>query len=289
MAHKVIITSDSTCDLSKELLENYGIVINPLTIILGAQDYRDGVDVTPDDIYDFVAKTGQLPKTAAANITEYEDFFRPYVEQGYQIVHFTISSQMSGSFHNSELAAATFPEVYAVDSQNLSTGIGLLVLRAAELAREGLSAKEIYEQICALRDKVDVSFVVDTLEYLYKGGRCSSVAKLGANLLQLKPCIEVKKGAMGVGKKYRGKIADVVPAYIAQRLHDPDDIDTHRVFVTHSGCPKEMEDKAVAKVKELMHFDEILVTRAGCSVSTHCGPNTLGVLFIRKSPICKDS
>lgn len=285
MNKPIIISSDSTCDLSKELVERYQIRTIPLGVTLGDAVYRDGVDITPDDIYAYHAKTGQLPKTSAINIAENADFFAELTREGSAVIHFTIGSSMSATYNNARLAAEEFEDVYVIDSKNLSTGNGLLVVAAAEMAKQGMEAKEIAEKVSALVDCVDASFVVDNLEYLAKGGRCSSVAAFGANLLQLKPCIAVKDGAMGVGKKYRGKFGKVLLEYVAERLADGEDIDLDRVFVTHAGCDPEVVESVVAAVKQALPFKEVFVTRAGCTISSHCGANTLGVLFIRKTPL----
>ena len=279
---KVKITSDSTCDLSPELIAQYGIDILPLLITFGENAYRDGVDTSPEDIYRYVQETGTLPKTCALNISEYEDFFRKWTDEGYALVHFCIGSHFSSTCQNAQVAAQSFEQVYIVDSQNLSTGQGLLVLRAAELAKQGLSAREIADACCALAPKVEASFVLDDLEYLVKGGRCSGVAAFGANLLKLKPCIEVRGGVMEPAKKYRGKIQHVILEYIADKLTGREDLDKSRVFITHTRCEPEWVEAALQKVRELVpDFAEVLETTAGATVTTHCGPSTLGVLFIR--------
>lgn len=285
MSKKVIIASDSTCDLSPELIERYQVKILPLGVNLGDNLYRDGVDITPDEIYVHYEKTGQLPKTSAVNIAECEEFFRQHTEDGSSMVFFTISSEMSSTCSNAKIAAEEFDDVYVVDTKNLSTGCGLLVTAAAEMAAQGRCAHEIAEHCEALANCVDASFVVDNLEFLHKGGRCSAVAAFGANLLQLKPCITVKGGKMGVGKKYRGKFPSVLQKYIAERIGDASDIDLDRIFVTHAGCDEGIVAQCVEQVKSLAPFKEVLVTRAGCTISSHCGRNTLGVLFIRKSPL----
>lgn len=285
MAEKIIVTSDSTTDLSPELLERYGIITLPMGITLGDKTYRDGVDITPDYIYEYQKKYGELPKTAATNVSECIDFFKPLVDKGYTIIHFTISSEMSSTYNNSCIAADDFENVYVVDTRNLSTGGGLLLLAACDMIKEGISAQDIAYRCRDLANNVDASFVIDSLEYLYKGGRCSALSMLGANLLKLKPCIEVKNGAMGVGKKYRGKFADVLKQYAEDRLVDKDDLVPTRVFITHAGCEKQVVDSIVDLVKSKGIFDEVFVTRAGCTVSSHCGANTLGVLFIRKTQL----
>ena len=281
MSKKVIIASDSTCDLSPELIEKYGIKILPLSVRLGENDYKDGVDVTPDDIYEHYRKTGELPKTAAVNVSDFADFFESATEAGSEVVVFTISALMSSTYNNARLASEDFNGVYAVDTKNLSTGGGLLVLKAADMAAEGYTAEDIAKACEALTDKVDASFVIDDLEFLYKGGRCSALEKFGANLLKLKPCITVKDAKMGVGKKYRGNFADVLPKYVEDRIGDGSEIEKGRVFVTHAGCDMNVVNGCVEQVKAV-GFEEVLITRAGCTISSHCGQNTLGVLFLRK-------
>lgn len=282
MSKKVLIASDSTCDLSPELIEKYGIKILPLKVMLGENEFSDGVDINPDVIYEHYEKTGELPKTAAVNIAGFSSFYEKFVNEGYSIVMFTISSSMSSTYNNARLAAEDFEDVYAVDTKNLSTGGGLLVLSACDMAEQGMSAAEIASACEELTGSVDASFVIDNLEFLHKGGRCSAVERIGASMLQLKPCIVVKDGAMGVGKKYRGKFADVLKKYIEDRVGDASDIRTNRIFVTHAGCDSEIVEACVNEVKGLADFGEVLITRAGCTVSSHCGRNTLGVLFIRK-------
>lgn len=282
---KLIISSDSTCDLSQELIDRYQIKIIPMGVSLGDKLYRDGFDITPDDIYAHHAKTGQLPKTSAINMAECAEYFAELTKDGSAVIHFTISASLSATYNNARVAAEDFENVYVVDSQNLSTGNGLLVIAAAEMAKRGLTAKEIVDKVRILASCVDASFIVDNLEYLAKGGRCSAVAAFGANLLQLKPCINVKNGAMGVGKKYRGKFEKVLNGYVAERLADKDNIDLDRVFVTHAGCDPKVVEEVVEAVKNTLPFKEVFITRAGCTVSSHCGANTLGVLFVRKTPL----
>ncbi len=282
------ISADSTVDLSNELLEKYGISIFSLHINLGEDEYNDdGKSICPDDLYAYAERTGELAKTAAGGLVEYEEFFEKMTQDGDTLIHFNISSSLSSSHNNARMAAEDMENVYVIDSLNLSTGIGLLVIRAAELAAEGKSAEEIISDIKEKIPCADVSFVIDTLEYLHKGGRCSALAKFGANLLSLKPCIEVREGAMGAHKKYKGKISGIIPGYIRDRIVDVDDIITDRIFVTHTKMDDETVAKAVEQVKEMGIFGEVLETTAGCTISTHCGPNTLGVLFLRKSPIVK--
>ena len=276
------ITCDSTCDLTASLYETYRAQPVPLGVSLGDDFRRDGVDIKPQDIYAFAAATGSLPKTSAISVGEYEELFRSLTAQGDPVIHINLSSELSASHQNACLAAQMVGNVYVVDSRNLSSGSGHLVLIARELADEGKSPEEIVAALEEARAKLDVSFVLQTLEYLHMGGRCSGVAAFGANLMKLRPEIEVIGGKMQVGHKYRGTMEKTILAYIRGRLEGRTDIDCHRIFITHSGVPQDIEDKAVALVKELQPFREVIVTSAGCTISSHCGPNCLGVLFLRK-------
>ena len=280
---RVIIASDSTCDLAPELLEKYGIRLVPLGVSLGGEQYFDGVDIDADAIYRHYEETGELPKTCAPNIAALTAFFGELSEGGNAVVFFTISAEMSSTCNNARLAAQEFEDVHVVDTRNLSTGGGLLVIRAAEMAKQGMPAAEIARECEALSDRVDASFVIDNLEFLHKGGRCSAVAVFGANLLKLKPCIVVHEGKMSVGKKYRGKFQAVLKQYIEDRVGDGSNIELDRVFVTHAGCDPEIYRACLEQVRAIAPFREVLLTRAGCTVSAHCGRNTLGVLFIRKA------
>ncbi len=284
-SENIIITSDSTSDLGPALLERYGIETLPLGVTLGSECYKDGMDITPDDIYAHHDKTGELPKTTATNVGECEEFFKKFVDMGKTVIHFTISSEMSSTYNNACLAAEEFENVFVIDSRNLSTGGGLLVLAAEDMVAQGMKAEEIVEKIKELTDYVDASFVINSLEYLYKGGRCSALSMMGANLLKLKPCIEVKNGKMGVAKKYRGKYSEVLLEYVKDRLANGDDIVKDRVFITHAGVDESTVNEVLELVKKTLDFKEVFVTRAGCTVSSHCGADTLGVLFIRKSKI----
>lgn len=285
MSNNIIISSDSTCDLSAELRERYNVSIIPLGVTLGDKTYFDGVDIVPDDIYAHHDKTGELPKTTAANVGDCIDYFKPFAEAGKTVIHLSLSAEFSSTYNNACLAASEFENIYVVDSRNLSTGNGLLVIAAAEMAQSGMEATEIVEKLNAMALCVDASFVIDKLDYLHKGGRCSALAMLGANVLKLKPCIEVKNGKMGVGKKYRGKYGAVLKEYVAERLANIDDIDLDHVFVTHAGVDMEIVNAVVEQVKATAPFKEVFMTRAGCTISSHCGADTLGVLFVRKSPL----
>jgi len=279
---RIKITSDSTCDLSREQIKKYDVTILPLAVAMGDGNYRDGVDITPEEIYAHVSKGGDLPKTAANNIADYQAVFSRYAGTYDAVIHLDISADFSSCYQNACIAAEDFENVYVVDSRNLSTGHGLLVIRAGELAEAGKSGAEIAEELRGMVDRVDASFILNQLEYLKKGGRCSALAVLGANMLKLKPCIEVKDGKMGVGKKYRGAFEKTLKEYIRDRLADREDLELDRIFVTHSGIEKELIDLAVNTVRELQPFREICITQAGCTISSHCGPDTIGVLYIHK-------
>ena len=278
----VKVSADSTCDLSYEILNRFNIAIVPLYIIKDGESYKDGLQMKSSDIFEYVDKHGKLLKTAAASVTDYIEFFKTRTEDGSSVVHVTISSEMSCSFQNAAVAAKEFENVHVIDSRNLSTGMGHIVYEGALMAEKGMSATEIEAALNELTSKVEASFVVDRLDYLYKGGRCSAVAALGANMLSLKPCIEVKDGKMGVAKKYRGSFDKALRAYVKDRLEGRDDIVWDRCFITHPACKHETVELVRQCVNEFGHFDEVIETRAGCTISNHCGPYTLGILFIRK-------
>lgn len=284
MSKKVILCADSTCDLSPELKERFGVHTYPFHVNIGEDSYSDGVDLTPDDIYRIYREKNILPKTAAINAMEYTDFCKQFLDEGYEVVYINLGSGLSTSHNSCRMAAEDLEGLYVVDSCNLSTGMGLLVIEAAERIAQGMPAKQVAEEVQELASKVSASFVLDTLEFLHKGGRCSALAMMGANLLQLKPCIEVDNtsGKMGVGKKYRGSLDKALQQYVQDQLKDRTDIRTNRVFITHSGISEERIAAVRAAVEEYQTFDEIFITRAGCTISSHCGPNTLGVLFMTK-------
>ena len=279
---KVKITTDSTCDLSPELLEKYDLDMISLGVSLGERSGKDGVDITPQDIYSYVDESGMLPKTYAVNESEYLAFFEKWTKQGYAVVHFCISSDFSSSCQNACMAAKELENVFVVDSRNLSTGQGLCVLHAADMAAAGKTAEEIYKDCSSYTDLVEASFVLDKLDYLYKGGRCSQLARFGANLMHLKPCIEVIDGKMEPSKKYRGAFDKVVLEYVTDKLRGRTDLDYTRIFITHTTASPECVKKVEDKINELANgFKEILITNAGSTVTSHCGPNTLGILFVR--------
>ena len=260
MPMKIRISADSTCDLTSELIEQYDIKITPLYILMDDRALRDGIECTREDIFAYTGRTGKLCGTAAVSIADYLDFFGEELKTHDQIVHFTISSDMSACFQNACDAAQEFPgRVFVVDSRNLSTGIGHLVIDGALLAREGKSGEEIKAILDERREKLNVSFVIDTLEYLRKGGRCSTVAALGANLLKLKPCIEVHEGKMSVAKKYRGTLAKAIESYVTDRIKDHDDFDKKRVFITDSGVDTEIVETVEKLLREYGGFEALLM------------------------------
>ena len=284
MSKKVIISCDSAADITPELVEKYQIIVNPMPVIMGDKTLLDGQEVKPTDLFEYTKTTGKLATTSAPNTDAYTQLFTRLTADGSEVIHFPISSSLSGSYNFARIAASEIDGVYVVDSQNLSTGISLLVLKAADLAAEGMDAASIVAEIEKIIPCVDSSFVIDNLEFLHKGGRCSSVAMLGANVLKLKPCIEVTDGAMAVGKKYRGKYSDVLLTYAKERLAEADDVDTTRIFVTHTCENPELANAVYDYVKSTGKFDEVIMSTAGCTISAHCGPNTLGLLYIRKTP-----
>ena len=236
----------------------------------------------PQELYDYADATGKLCKTAAVNVSDYLAYFAACREEYDAVIHFTISSDMSGCYQNACIAAREFTNVYPVDSRNLSTGIGHLVLNAAEMAEQGMDAADIAAALEKKREKLDVSFVIDTLEYLKRGGRCSALVAMSANLLHLKPCIEVKDGKMGVGRKYRGKLEKCYVQYIEDRLKGRDDIDCRRIFITDSGIDEATWKELERVVRACQPFEEVLHTQAGCTVSNHCGPGCMGILYYHK-------
>ena len=276
------ITADSTCDLSPELVAANNIQIIPLYIIKGGVSYRDGIDITPKDIFEYVDSGKELCGTAAVSVGDYTEIFTELRKEYDAVIHFTISSEMSSCYQNAVMAAETVDQVYVVDSRNLSTGIGQLALEACRMAREGMAPQDIKAECDRLAAKLDVSFILNTLVYLYKGGRCSAVAALGANLLGLKPCIEVKNGKMGVGKKYRGSLEKVLAKYVEDKLADTDTLDDRRIFITFSTMPESCVKAAEDAVRRCFPFKEVLRTTAGSTISNHCGPACLGILFFRK-------
>ena len=281
---KIILSADSTCDLGEELKQRYHVHYKPLHIHLGEKNYQDGVDITPDMIYETFDKEKILPKTSAPNPQEYIDHFKQWTEKGYEVIHVSIGSGLSSSHQNAKLAAEELGNVYVIDSGNLSTGSGHLVIEAGDRIAQGMPASQIQEEVQALQSKVHASFVIDTLTYLHEGGRCSALAAFSASVLNIKPCIKVDNtdGSMSVGKKYRGSMERVLKRYVRDQLKDRTDLKLDRAFITHSGTSQEIIETVKQEIEGFADFNEILITRAGCTISSHCGPNTLGVLFMTK-------
>lgn len=279
---KIKILADSTCDLSQELVQANDITVIPLTVIKDGEQFKDGITITPKDIFDHVANGGDLCTTTANNVGEYEEFLAKYAPEYDGVILVTLGSGFSSCYQNACLAAEDYPNVRVVDSMNLTTGQGLVVLEAVRLAKEATDLDALAEQLRSFTERVEVSFVLDRLEYMVKGGRCSSAAALGANLLNLKPCIEVKNGKMSVVKKYRGNYTKCLVSYVKDRLANREDVDNGTLFITCTKVSDESYQAVKDAVAEYGNFKNVYETVAGCTVSCHCGPGTLGILFVRK-------
>ena len=279
---KIKITSDSTCDLSQDIVNQHNITLVPLTIVKDGQDFLDGITITPADIFAHVAAGGSLCSTAALSVGVYQDVFAKYAPEYDCIIHISIGSGFSSSYQNASLAAEDFPNVRVVDSMNLSTGQGHVVLKACQLAAEYDDLDALQAALQEYATRVEASFVLDRLDYMVKGGRCSAAAALGVNLLNLKPCIEVKDGRMTVVKKYRGSYSRCLTNHVKDRLCNRTDIDNGLLFLTYTPVSDECLDAVKESIRQYGRFDTVLETTAGCTVSCHCGPGTLGVLFVRK-------
>lgn len=283
--YDVIITADSTCDLPEKYIEENEITIIPLSILLGGKEYLDSVDIKPNDIYKYVENTGDLPKTAAVTPQRYYDIFKSFTDNGKQVVHIGLSSGISSSYQNAVTAASDFDNVYTVDSKSLCTAMGLLVLKACDFRDKGYSAKKIADKIGKLVDKLSATFIINNLEYIYKGGRCSSVARFGANVLGIKPSIIVNKesGKLEVNKKYRGKLDSAYKQYVNDCLKDINKIDSERIVIANSG---QIDSTTLAFIDGLIEgknkFKTIIHANAGCTISSHCGPKTFAVFYLRK-------
>lgn len=276
------ILSDSTCDLSPAQIAQNDICIIPLIVVKEDNEFRDGLTITPSEIFAHVAAGGKLCSTAAVNIGTYQDIFGQYAPKYDGVIHINIDSGFSSCYQNACLAAEEFENVRVIDSRNLSTGQGLVVLKACELAKTCASLDELEQKLNAFTAKVEASFLVDKLDYLVKGGRCSSAAALGANLLNLKPCIEVKDGKMVVVKKYRGQYSKCLANYVKDRLANRDNLDDGTLFITYTTVDEDCHSAVVEAVDTYGKFQHIYETVAGCTISCHCGPGTLGILFVRK-------
>lgn len=276
------VTADSTCDLSPELLQRFNITLTPLTVIKDGKPFLDGVEIDPSVIFRHVDAGGALCSTSAVNVDSYRSLFSELSPQYDDVIHITIGSLFSACYQNATIAASAFPNVHVVDSMNLSTGQGHLVIEAAQLAAKGLCAMEICSQLNAMRSRVQASFIMDRLDYMQKGGRCSAVTLLGSKLLKIKPCIAVRDGAMGIADKYRGSFDKCVEKYVKEQLKDRKDLRLDRIFITHTPVPDGAVEAAREAIRKYANFAEIFETNAGCTVSCHCGPGTLGVLFLTK-------
>ena len=275
---KIHFSADSTCDVSPEFLARYPVEILPLAVELEGKFYRDGVDLTPDEIITRVNAGAALPKTSAINVEEYREAFTRALESSDAVIHFNISSDFS-SCHQNACIAAEGLNVWCIDSRNLSTGITMLLAEGFDRAEAGMEPEQIARELRARVDRVDVSFIVDRLDYLYKGGRCSALAMLGANVLHIRPCIEVKDGKMGVCRKYRGTYERCLRQYIADRMRNKDDVKPQRIFLTHTGVAPQAVEAVREMVLREVPFAEVYEVRAGCSITSHCGENTFGIIM----------
>lgn len=279
---KIIITSDSTCDLPQSVISENNIGICPICILLGTDEYKDSVDINAQKVLDYVKETNVLPKTAATPSAIYKEFFESYTKEGYTVIHFNISSKASSCNNNAEMAAKELENVYVIDSYSLSSGQGIQILKACDLIKEGKSAKEIVDIINAEKENVQISFVVDTLDFLHKGGRCSSVAMVASKVMKIHPSIAMREGALGVDKKYMGNLSRSCTQYVKDLAEKYKNYDESRCFVTHSPTDRAIVDLVLEKVKEYFHFEEIIESEAGSTVTSHCGYNTIGVIFYTK-------
>lgn len=278
---RIKVTADSTCDLSQELVQKYDVGILPLYVALGERNLLDGETISPEDIYDFYKTTKQLPKSGARSAYDYEEFFKSFLDNGYDaVVHFNISAEMSSSHNNACVAAGRLQNVYVVDSRSLSTGTGLLVLDACDMAAAGMPVEDIVARANKRKEAVQASFIIDSLEFLFKGGRCSSLAYFGANLLHINPSILVSNGKMDTWKKRPGRYERCIDKYVETVKENFTTPDKKRCFVTHTKMEDGLTERVVDAVKSWGIFDEVLDTTAGCTVTSHCGANTIGVLFI---------
>lgn len=279
---QIKIISDSTCDLPPQLLARHDVTITPLYVCKDGVDYKDGVEIVPTDVFAHVDAGGELCSTSAVSVHDYTAVYSEFSPRYDAVIQITIGSGFSACFQNATIAAAEFPNVHVVDSENLSVGQGLLVLAAAELAEQGAPAEEIVARLEELRGKVETSFLIDRLDYMAKGGRCSMVTALGANLLHLKPCVEVRDGKMTVVKKYRGTFEKCMRKYVQERLEGREDIDTRMAFIAHAAAEEDAVSATWEEAERSGVFQTIEASRLGCTISCHCGPNTIGIVFLRK-------
>lgn len=278
---KIILSIDSTCDLNMTLANQYNIQQFPYTIIIGDKSYKDNIDIRPMDIFKSYREKNLLPKTSAINLSEYINYFKPYIDKNKKIIHINLASSLTSSHNNCRLAASQLDGIYPIDSQNLSSGSGLLVLKAGKLIDKGLDVKEIVEELENHRSKIHMSFLLDTLDFLYAGGRCSKISSLGANLLKIKPVINVdnKSGEMSLGSKYKGSLEKSLKRYISDKLTSVDNINTDHIFLVHSGVEEKYLETAKKEIEKHIKFKEVYISTASCTISSHCGPNTIGIAF----------
>ncbi len=285
--HPVKLIADSSCDIGPELAKRYDVDFVHIHVRLNGNEYHDGVDITHTDIYANYEQNHTLPSTCAVNIDEYESVFRPYVEQGYDVVHISLGSGLSSTCSNANLAAGLFDpgRVFVIDSKSLSSGAGILVCECGERVKKGYPAKQIFEEVSPLADRISASFILDDLEYLHAGGRCSGLAQFGASLMNLKPCITVRNdlyGSMSVGKKYMGSYKRSALKYVETMLKDRTDIALDRCFITHSDTDPDVLDAMRSLALELQPFTEFHITHTSATITAHCGPNTTGLMFLTK-------
>lgn len=276
---KFIVTSDSTCSLPKDIIEKYGIRICPISILLGETEYHDTVDITSEDVLNYVNENGKLPKTSAISVDAYREFFAPLVADGYKVIHFCISSGASSCSDHAEIAAKELGNVYVIDSLSLSSGQGIQILKAIDLLNSGKSVEETVEEINSLRDKVQLSFIFEALDFLHKGGRCSSATLVASKVLKIRPHIAMKDGSLGVKKKYIGNLTRAAVQYVHDLALEYKSYDDTRVFVTHSPADKELVDKVTELLKSEFSFKEIIESEAGSTITCHCGYNAIGLIF----------
>lgn len=283
LERKIILSADSACDLSESFSSKYNIHYYPFYIHLDGKQYKDGVDLFPDDIYKVYHEKKILPKTSAINIEDYKTYFKSLCQEDSDIIHINLSSGISSTYQNCCLASKEVGNVYPVDSYNLSTAIGILAIKAGKMIEKGFDAPYIQKELSLMSKKLKSSFVVESLEFLKAGGRCSSIASIGAKLFNIKPCIEVnEEGKMVLGKKYRGSFDKVLLKYTDDVLENIELIDKEHIFITHAGANVDCIKAVYKKVKEMNYFDNIYIQRAGCTISSHCGPNTLGLMYLSK-------
>lgn len=286
MESKILLSADTPCDIGPELQERYNVQLYPLHVISEGKDYLDNVTITPEELFEVYRRTGGLPQTSAINEQEYINYFKPWVEKGYEIIHFNIATAISSSHLHAKEAAEKLGHVYPIDSRSLSSGVALPIVQAGDMIKRGMDVKDIVEECNRLLDCVHASFVIDTCDYLAAGGRCSTVTALISSALNIKPQINVNNqtGEMYVAKKYRGKLEKVLERYIIEKISSYDDIKTDHIFITHPPIRQSCRDLARETLLKLLPFEEIHDTQASCVISSHCGPGTLGVLFLTETP-----